>query len=267
MQSIIFKGKKLGFRYQKGAGDMALIFIHGFCEDSRMWDDFATAFRAPNVRVDLPGFGGSEVPDVHTIEYMAEAVGAILDHLRIEKCLVVGHSMGGYVSLELARHHPEKMAGLCLFHSHPFADDSDKKQSRDKGIEFIRNHGHVLYVRQLIPKLFAFDFNKGYPFAVNKLIYNATQLAPEGIIAALEAMRDRPDRADVLRNLPCPVQFIIGKKDAAVPYETSLRQTLLPDLSDIRIFADIGHMGMFEATARTTLALDQFRDFVWNRLA
>lgn len=262
MQTIDFKGKKLAF-YKEGKGKTPLVFIHGFCEDSRMWDEFIESFNGRYlIRIDLPGFGNSEVQDEHSISNMAQCVNAVLMHLKVNKCMMIGHSMGGYVSLEFAKNHPEKLMGLCMFHTHPFADSEEKKKSRTKGIEFIKRHGHILYVRQLIPKLFAYDYSKGYPFEVNKLIYNASKFQSTGIISGLEAMRDRQDNSDVLKKIECPVQFIIGKKDIAVTLDASLAQTHLPNISDIHVFNDIGHMGMFEAKSRTVKILKKFLKFI-----
>jgi pimeloyl-ACP methyl ester carboxylesterase len=262
MQTIEFQNKKLAF-YKQGKGNYPIVLVHGFCEDSRMWDDFIGAFEGRYIiRVDLPGFGGSEVQDEHTITNMAECVNVVLTYLKVKKCVLVGHSMGGYVGLEFAKKHPEKLVGLCMFHTHPYADSDEKKKSRTKGIEFISKHGHILYVRQLIPKLFAYDYSKGYPFEVNKLIYNASKFKPEGITSGLEAMRDRADNSDVLRSIKCPVQFIIGKKDVAVSMEQSMGQTHLPNVADIRVYDDVGHRGMFEAKSRTRKALKEFLKFV-----
>lgn len=264
MQSIDYQNEKLAF-LQKGKG-LPIVFIHGFCEDSRMWEPFLPQFRHfQSICIDLPGFGFSTLKKEYSIAEMAQCVNAVLEHLKIEKCILIGHSMGGYVSLEFAKQFPNKLQGLCLFHSHPFADSEEKKAGRLKGIDFIERNGHVLYVKHLIPKLFAYDYSKGYPFEVNKLIFNATKYQPDGIIAALKAMRNRADNSKVLEKINCPVSFIIGAKDLAVDYPTSLAQTHLPQLADINVLKDIGHMGMFEAPKRTAKMIKTFIRFCENR--
>src|SRR5690606_28875252 len=115
---------------------------------------------------------------------------------------------------------------------------------------------------QLIPKLFAYDYSKGYQAEVNRLIYYATQYQPEAIKASLLAMKDRPDRSGVLKNIQCPVQFFIGKEDNAIPYEVSIGQTQLPDVADIQIYKDVGHMGMFKSPRRTAKAFKNFLSLV-----
>ena len=224
-----------------------------------MWDEYIEAF--PNyrlLRIDLPGFGNSKWQEEHSIEDMAEAVKAVLDHSKIKKCILIGHSMGGYVGVAFAKNYADRLSGLAMFHSHPFADSDDKKKGRTKAIEFIKKNGHLHFVKQLMPKLFASKFSKGFPIELNKLIFNAAHCSPEAIIAALEAMRKRPDNSKILEEIACPVLFIIGKKDAAIPLEASLAQTHLPAIADIHILPNIGHMGMFEAKQETTKILKAF---------
>ena len=261
MQTINFQDKKIGFSTQ-GKGT-PLVFLHGFCEDSRMWDDFIIPFSNYQVvRIDLPGFGKSELQEAHTIEIMAACVDAVVTHLKLRKIVLIGHSMGGYVSLAYAKKKEDQLLGLCMFHSHPFKDTPEKEKGRDKGIDFIQRNGSIHYIKQVIPSLFAYDFSKGYQFEVNKLLYNAAQYSPDGIIAALTAMKNRSDNTAVLENISCPVLFIIGKEDIAVPLEISLAQTHLPKIADIQILPTIGHMGMFEAKRKTTKMLKNFISFV-----
>jgi len=240
-----------------------LVLLHGFCEDSRMWDDFLTLFpQRKIVRIDLPGFGQSDLQENPSIEEMANVVKAVFDHLKIEKCVLIGHSMGGYVSLEFAKKYGEYLLGLGMFHSQPYADSEEKKITRNKSIDFIRRNGHIHYVKQVIPALFAYDFSKGYQFEVNKLLYNAIQNSSENIIAALEAMQNRVDNSVVLKQIDCPVLFVIGKQDQAIPLENSLNQTALPKIADIHILPSVGHMGMFEAKRKTAKIVKDFLLFV-----
>ncbi|MFQ5447790.1 MAG: alpha/beta fold hydrolase, partial [Saprospiraceae bacterium] len=251
--------EKIAFCTVGEGEELPLVLVHGFCEDSRMWEEWQEFI--PNRRfisIDLPGFGCSGLVENLTISLMGEAIKAVLGHLAIEKCILAGHSMGGYASLAFAEKYASRLSGLCLFHSHPFADSEEKKQGRLKAIDFIKKNGHILFVRRLIPTLFAYDFSKGYQVEVNRLIHNATYYSSEAIIAALQAMRLRPDRSEVLRCIPCPVLFLIGKLDVAIPLEISLEQTYLPAVADIRILNTTGHMGMFEAPRETAKAMREF---------
>lgn len=260
MQHIDFQGKKIAYFSSGEKSEPTVVLLHGFCEDSRMWDEWLPLLSKHYhyLRIDLPGFGQSEVQPELSMDYIADAVNAVLEKEAIEKCLLTGHSMGGYVSLAFAEKYGEKLNGLCLFHSQPHADTEEKKAARLKAVGFVERQGHILYVRQLIPKLFAYDYSKGYPAEVNRLIYFASKYSPAGVIAALHAMRNRPDRRHVLKKIKCPVLFFIGKKDNAISLENSLEQTHLPNLSDIQIYSNVGHMGMFEAARETAKAFRSF---------
>jgi len=169
--------------------------------------------------------------------------------------------MGGYVSLAFAKKHESYLKGLGLFHSHPFADSEEKKEARQKSIEFIQKNGHYHYVKQLVPKLFPAPFAGSNNFLINKLIHAASLFPSEGIIGGLTAMKNREDRTDVLKKIKCPVMFIVGKKDDLVPQKGSIEQTAMPAVSHIHLMEEIGHMGMFEARKKTQKFVKQFVEF------
>ena len=259
MEQTIFQGKQIAYFDNKTGEGLPVVLLHGFLEDSRLWDEWLPLLPARRfVRIDLPGCGSSELTDDLTIESMAEAVATVVEHLKLQKFILIAHSMGGYVALAFAEKWSEKLAGLCMFHSHPFADTEEKKAGRLKAIEFIHTNGHVIYVRQTIPQLFIYDFSKGYQSEVNGLIHNAVQFKPEAIIAAINAMRQRPDRSEVLRNIGCPVLMLIGQHDTAVPLELSMAMSHLPSQGVIHVFPTVGHMGMFSASRETAKAFREF---------
>lgn len=259
MQHISVNGKQVAFHLSGTESASPVVLLHGFCADSSLWQDWTPLVPSHQfVCIDLPGFGQSGLHEGLSIESMADSVIAVADHLGISKFHLAGHSMGGYVSLALAEKHPQRLSSLCMFHSHAFADPEDTKAGRLKYIRFIKEHGHILYVRQMIPNLFNYDYARGYPMDVNKLIYHATHYAPEAIVAALEAMRARPDRSEVLKNAACPVLFIIGSHDPAIPLVMSYAQAYLPNVADIQLFSAIGHMGMFEDSRGTAKAYRNF---------
>ncbi|MBI1226382.1 MAG: alpha/beta fold hydrolase [Bacteroidetes bacterium] len=268
MQQITFQGKQLAFfentpEQGRDVEGLPVILIHGFLEDSRLWDEWLPLLPPRRyIRIDLPGSGNSELLENLSIDSMAEAVAAVVEHLGLERFVLMGHSMGGYVALAFAEKWGGKLAGLCLFHSHPFEDSEEKKTSRLKSVEFIQKNGHVIYVRQAIPQLFVYDYSKGYQSEVNRLIHNAANFKPANIIATLDAMRLRPDRSEVLRNIACPVLMLIGKHDTAVPLELSMAMTPLPSQASIHVFPTVGHMGMFSASRETAKAFREFLTFL-----
>ena len=187
----------------------------------------------------------------------AEDVAELLDELG-EPVHGLGHSMGGYVGYSFVEQFGEKLQGLCIFHSHPFGDTPKKKVDRDRGIKFIKRYGSEKYVTSMLLALFSFDHGERFKMIVQKLILKACKYSEEAIINGLVAMKNRKNSATILVQINCPVQFIIGKKDVAISWDDSLKQTSLPNIANIRIFEKVGHMGMFEAKEQTQQAILEF---------
>jgi len=243
-----------------GAGE-PLVLLHGFCEDSTIWDKVIKSIDAQIIRIDLPGFGQSELLENLTIPMMADIVAAVLDHLKIKTCIMIGHSMGGYVSLAFAEKYADRLIGLGLFHSHPYEDPKDKKAARDKSIDFIQRNGHIHFVKQLIPQLFLYGSRKSNTFEIESLTHKASLLSPETIIASLQAMRDRADHSALLANLTCPVLMIIGLEDAVIPATVNLEQTALPTIGSIHLLAAAAHICMLEMPALSQKIINDFLVF------
>ena len=258
MPELSFQGQKLSFSIT-GSGP-ALVFLHGFCEDSRIWEGFVARFKKTHqvICIDLPGFGQSDPVAGITIRDMASGVHAVLENLQIRQFVLTGHSMGGYVALAYAQAWPTGLLGLGMFHTHPYPDSEEKKEARMKSVAFVDRNGQAAYLGQLIPSLFAPSFSKKNQKIVKELIARASAYPAQGITDALRAMYQRPDRSEVLQEVKCPVLFIIGKEDEAIPSEMSKRQTALPATSFIHYLEGVGHMGMLEAEERTLEIFEAF---------
>ena len=234
--------------YQIYGHGLPLVLLHGFCEDNRIWEHWRHRFPGCQlIRIDLPGFGQTPINEAYSITEMARSVAVALNQAGIQKCILIGHSMGGYVGLAFASLYPDRLIGLGLFHSHPYADTPETKEARLKRKQFVEQNGSAPYVRQVIPGLFAPESVDLHPNTIEELIRRAEHYPARGITNALQAMHDRPDRSEVLEDLAVPVLFIVGKKDQAVPEAFSMKQLGLPNISAIHIDEEVGHMGMFEA--------------------
>lgn len=260
-QVVIFKGKKIAYSiFGKG---FPLVFIHGFCEDRSMWNEFIKPLIHDYqiITIDIGGFGASELPIEPTIRAMAKQVNAVLENEKINKCLLVGHSMGGYIAMDFAELFGEKLIGLIMFHTHPFGDTAIKKRNRDKGILFLNKYGSDKYVTGLIPQLFSPEARVTHKNTLERLIEQAKTYSKEAIISGLIAMRDRPNQGQILEKTTYPVQFIIGKQDSAINWSQSMKQTHLPNVVSIHILENVGHLGMFEAKSVTQNLISSFVSF------
>lgn len=238
----------------------AVLLIHGFSENGLIWEqqlDFLCEqfyVLAP----DLPGTGQTPLTASLSIESMAEYVHEFLLENGIEKAVVIGHSMGGYVALALAEKYPALVQGLGLFHSTATPDSEEKKEARRKSITMIEKYGSDAFVKQTMPNMFSPVYRKEHPERIEAYIRLCSQCPQPSLIAYYEAMMQRPDRTAVLSSLKVPALFVIGKDDTAVPLQNILPQVSLPAVSDIRIFEDTGHMGMWEVPEASRLLLQQF---------
>ena len=152
---VLVKGNKLHYSLQ-GKGK-TIVLLHGFMESLNLWKYFtrrlSSGFRV--LSIDLPGHGLSEnIRKVHSMELMADTVNAVLKELGIASCHMVGHSMGGYVSLAFAERYPRKLKGLTLFHSHAMADSAEARKNRDRAIKLV-SQDKIGYVQNFFPLLFA----------------------------------------------------------------------------------------------------------------
>jgi len=255
---ILHKGRSLFYR-SLGEGK-PVILLHGFAEDGEIWSSQVTylqeSFRL--IIPDLPGSGKSEFNDDVSMEAMAEAVNAVVAEEKITEVIIIGHSMGGYVTLAYAEKFPDMVKAFGLFHSTAYADSEDKKATRIKNITFIESHGSSEFLKQSVPGLFSSDFKDMHPEIIARLIGRYKAFDPRSLAAYQQAMIHRTDKTDVLKKSTKPVLFIMGKHDNAVPFNDSLRLCHLSALSYIHILEQSGHMGMLEETQKSNKVLQHF---------
>ncbi len=257
-KKIVFKNKSI-FYSVSGQGK-PVVLIHGVPADGSLWSS-QSAFLANHFQLiipDLPGSGKSELADDVSIDAMADMIKYILDTENAGEAVIIGHSMGGYVAVAFADKFPEAVKALGLFHSSAYADSEEKKASRKKNIGFIQKHGSYEFIRQSTPGLFSDDFKTNHKEVVEGIIEKYKNFNPESLAGYQQAMMDRTDRRKVLEQIACPVLFIIGTHDKAIPLEDSMEQCHIPSLSYIHILKNSGHMGMLEEAEKSNGILEQF---------
>lgn len=235
-----------------GTGEPVVVLLHGFAEDSNIWN-LQVAFLRHYCRLlipDLPGSGKSELLQKEnvTIEDYADCINALICNEKIDRCILLGHSMGGYITLAFAEKYPEKLQAFGFVHSSAFADSEDKKSVRQKGIKFIEEHGVYPFLKKATPNLFSDHYKKQHAEKVSGLIEQGKDFSKEALIQYYTAMMNRPDRSEVLQKSEVPVLFIIGSEDTAAPLHDLLKQVHLPKVSYIHIIEGVGHMSMWEET-------------------
>jgi pimeloyl-ACP methyl ester carboxylesterase len=241
------------------------ILLHGFAEDGAIWDNQVEALSSTCRLIipDLPGSGRSSAPGTPvSMEKLATVVKDLLDNLMIDQCILIGHSMGGYIALAFAALYPERLNAFGLFHSTAYPDSQEKKTTRRKAIDFIRANGSAPFIRQSTPNLFSAYTREHRPELIETAIAKYSDFAPGSLIAYYEAMIARPDRTDVLRQFTGPVLFIIGRDDTVIPLQQALEQSWLPSISQLHILKHAGHQAMLENPEESNRLIRDFINFV-----
>ncbi|MEO7310885.1 MAG: alpha/beta hydrolase [Chitinophagaceae bacterium] len=266
-ESFPYNGIDISYR-NIGKGRPVML-LHGFGEDSHIFDKQIAELKehCRLIVPDLPGSGNSVIPTplflqeqhpASSIDKMAVVMAGLIQSITSEPVIVLGHSMGGYITLAIAEKFPELVYAFGLLHSSAFADSEEKKEGRRKSIGFINEHGTFAFLQTAIPGLFAEGFQKEHATEVSKLVESGRAFTKEALIGYYEAMIERPDRTHILTGSKRPVLFVLGLADNAIPPGDVLKQVNLPDVSYFHALEDVAHMGMWEATGEMNSIIIKF---------
>lgn len=232
---------------RKGNGKETLVLLHGFMENTSIWNDMETHLSEnfSLLKIDLPGHGQSEIiAEVQTMELMAEEVKKVLDDQNLTKVHLLGHSMGGYTSLAFAEKYPEYLTSLTLFFSTYLADDAEKKEQRIKSYRIIKD-AFAHYARAGVPNLFNPNERDTLEGKIETALAIALSTNNLGALASVKGMVERTDKKHVLESLEAKILVLAGKHDNAVKTEVMIKN--LPDRTNIKSYVlDCGHNGHWE---------------------
>jgi pimeloyl-ACP methyl ester carboxylesterase len=193
-----------------------VVLLHGFPLSSEMWTPIRTAVEqvARLITPDLRGFGGSDKPQGdYGMDTLAGDVLRLADRLGVERFVLGGHSMGGYVALRLAASHAERLAGLILIDTRASADTPEGKVRRTVAIERIQRGEAAAFLDEFIPNLLGESTRARAPRLATELRALAAEVPDHVLAGCLAGMRDRPDSVRVLSGLDLPALVITGQED------------------------------------------------------
>jgi pimeloyl-ACP methyl ester carboxylesterase len=223
---------------------MNVILLHGFGENPNIWESFIP--KLPK-QYNFICLDYSKIAFCQTIDQYAQWVHTEIEQKKITRFVLIGHSMGGYISLAYAEKHPEYLAGLGLFHSTAFPDSEEKKGSRDKTAAFIKKRGSGSFIDSFLPSMYNDDFVRKNGVYIRQQLDENRKLPEEALIQATLAMKERPDRREVLKKMKVPVLFVVGQKDLFIPFEDALEQIPMIRKPYALILSHVAHAGMKEA--------------------
>ncbi|HET8885767.1 MAG TPA: alpha/beta hydrolase [Salinimicrobium sp.] len=193
-----------------------VVLLHGFLETRKIWTPLIEIIAEKHqvINIDLLGHGKTGCTGyIHTMEEMAEAVHAVFSELKItSKARVIGHSMGGYVSLAFLEKHPQLVKQIILMNSTPEADSEERKENRDRAIALVKKNPST-FISMALANLFSSENREKYNSEFEKLKKEALTNSVQGIIAAAEGMKIRTDRTKVLKTFNGSKIIIAGEQD------------------------------------------------------
>ena len=266
-RQIVIGGKNIFYRVN-GQGK-PVILVHGFGEDGSIWDGLVEYLRNDFFLIvpDLPGSGNSELISDMSMEGLAELLKEIIKlegggpktpNSSNSGVTMIGHSMGGYITLAFAEKYESWLNGFGLFHSTAYADNPEKIATRQKAIDFIKEHGAFEFLKTSTPNLFSAKTKDERPDLIDKQIASLSNFSAPALVLYYRSMMQRPDRTVVLEKATVPVLLIMGEDDNAVPLKDMLAQSRLPEIAYIHILHESGHMGMLEEAAKSNEAVKEF---------
>ncbi|MDB4877012.1 MAG: putative hydrolase [Gemmatimonadetes bacterium] len=239
---------------------LPVVFLHAFPLNRTMWDPQVGALVAECrcIPIDFRGFGESTAVGPYTIDRYADDVVGVLDTLQIERAVVVGLSMGGYVAFAMWRRHRARVRGLVLADTRAPADSAETVERRRAMIDAAEDQGSSAVANMQIAGLMGTTTRDKRPDIYDAVHRMMAQAPSGGIIGALEAMIERPDSTPTLATIDVPTLIVVGDEDVLTPAKDArIMQASLPG-SRLEILQQAGHLSNVERPAAFNTVVSEF---------
>ena len=242
----------------------ALLLLHGFPLDRTMWaHQVGTLARWRRIAPDFRGAGASDAPDGgYSVAVYADDLARLLDRLGIERAVVAGLSMGGYVAFEMLRRYRERIMGLILADTRADADNADARRRRDEMIAAARSGGAAAVAERMVPLLLGRSTRQAQPLLVEQVREMIGRASVPGLVGAIGAMRDRPDSTALLSSIDVPTLVIVGEEDEATPPALSRAMAAAIPGAAFAQIPGAGHVSPLEAPTTVSRVIAEFLEAV-----
>ena len=244
---------------------LPVILVHAFPLNQTMWDDQVAALRAKcrAITLDLRGFGRSGfASSTHSIEQMASDVRGLMKALGIDRAVLVGLSMGGYISLAFYRNYPECVRALVLADTRASSDTEDARERRIKSAEKAEREGPGAIADDVVPMLLGRSTMSTRPDLIARTREMVESNSPAGIAAAQRAMAARRDSTDLLVAMNIPVLVIVGSEDSLTPAAEAETMHRAIRGSRLQVIEGAGHLSNLEQPLIFNAALREFLSLI-----
>ncbi len=238
--------------HDDGSG-FPIVWIHGFPLSSAVFAPQTRIQGYRHIRPDLRGFGATPPPEgeMSMADYARDVLG-VLDSLNIDRAVVAGLSMGGYVAMQMLRDAPKRVAALLLLDTRETADTKEGREGRLANARDVAVNGTKNVVESMVPKMVVREPLRD---VVRHIMQSSS---PAGVIAALKAMAARPDSADTLRKTDAPALVIVGERDSLTPVSDAERMAALMKAAELAPIANAAHLANFEAPGQVNDLIPAF---------
>jgi 3-oxoadipate enol-lactonase len=251
-----------GVAYDDAGDGTPVLFVHGFPHHRKLWAPQVRALAGHSraIAIDLPGFGESDMPEKFAVDAWAAGLARFLDALQLERAVIAGLSMGGYVALAFWRLHRERVLALVLADTRAGADSEEGKQKRRETIELARHEGPTAVARALLPGMVGKSTREREPSVVAMMRAMLESASVDSIVGASEAMMNRPDATSVLSTIDVPTLIIVGEEDVLTPPKESRAMHVAIPASRLEVIPAAGHVSNVERPAAFNHVLTEFID-------
>ncbi len=242
-----------------------VLFLHAFPLSMALWDDQVRSL-SPHftvVRFDCRGFGATPTGDgLLTMERIADDAAALLDHLRLDRVVLCGISMGGYAAFASVRRHVSRLRGLVLCDTRAGADTAEGRVNRDRQRELVRQQGSGAVADLFLPKLVGKTTHETRPAVVARLREMMSAAPARGVTDALAGLAARADSTVTLREIRVPTLLVFGAEDAITP--PSEGEALQRGIAGSRlvVIPGAGHLANIEAPEAFDAAVRPFLESI-----
>ena len=246
--------------YEDVGTGLPIVFLHGFPHDRSLWAPQLGALmdRSRCIAPDMRGFGESAVQGPYTMNRYADDVAALLDTLHLDRAVIAGLSMGGYIAFAFWRRHRARVRGLLLADTRAGADSTEGREKRRAMIETVRAEGIEPLVDAQVTGMLGRTTREKHPELTDYVKQMLARAPAAGVVGALEAMIARPDSTETLATIDVPTLIVVGDEDVLTPPKDARAMHEAIRGSRLEVLAGAGHLSNLERPAAFNHVVSEF---------